>query len=156
MSNDASRPSSDINQSSNPASNTFGRAIPIFCVASVSASIEYYVKALGFKVDWQGSPGFASISRGGCNLFVCEEDQGHPGGWTWIGVSDAESLAEEFRGNGAKIRHPPTNYPWAYEMQVEDPDGNVLRFGSDPKKGEPFGPFLDMHGRLWPVSEATP
>jgi hypothetical protein len=33
-------------------------------------------------------------------------------------------------------------------MQAEDPDGNVLRFGSDPKKDEPFGPFMDMHGQL--------
>jgi predicted enzyme related to lactoylglutathione lyase len=84
-----------------------------------------------------------------------EEDQGHPGAWTWIGVSDAESLAEEYRERGAKIRHPPTNYPWAYEMQVEDPDGNVLRFGSDPKKDKPFGQFLDMHGRLWPLPQGS-
>ncbi len=134
--------------------NTFGGAAPIFCVASVRASIEYYVNALGFKVNWDAG-GFASVSRDRCCIFLCEEDQGHPGAWTWIGVSDAESLAAEFRERGAKIRHPPTNYPWAYEMQVEDPDGNVLRFGSDPKKDEPFGPFLDMHGRLWPPSQAS-
>jgi len=24
------------------------------------------------------------------------------------------------------------------EMQVEDPDGHVLRFGTDPNKNEPF------------------
>jgi hypothetical protein len=34
-------------------------------------------------------------------------------------------------------------------MQVEDPDGNILRFGSDPKKNEPIGPWLDMHGDRW-------
>lgn len=28
---------------------------------------------------------------------------------------------------------PPTSYSWALEFQVEDPDGNVLRFGSDPE-----------------------
>ena len=28
---------------------------------------------------------------------------------------------------------PPTTFPWALEMQIEDPDGNVLRIGSDPK-----------------------
>jgi hypothetical protein len=28
---------------------------------------------------------------------------------------------------------PPTNFPWALEMQVKDPDGNVLRIGSEPK-----------------------
>ena len=133
---------------------TFGSAAPIFPVTSLQASIEYYVKALGFKLDWQWQdPGvFASVSRDRCCLFLCQGDQGHPGTWVWIGVNDAESLALEYRKTGAKFRHPPTNYPWAYEMQVEDPDGNVLRFGSDPKKDEPFGPFLDMHGRLWPPS----
>jgi hypothetical protein len=33
---------------------------------------------------------------------------------------------------------PPTNFPWALEMQVEDPDGNVLRIGSEPKTDRPF------------------
>ncbi|HEY3837212.1 MAG TPA: VOC family protein [Bryobacteraceae bacterium] len=136
------------------SSHTLGGATPIFCVASVQASIEYYVKALGFKLNWNAG-GFVSVSRDRCSIMMCEQGQGHPGAWTWIGVSDTESLAAEFRERGAKIRHPPTNYPWAYEMQVEDPDGNVLRFGSDPKKDEPFGPFLDMHGRLWPPSPGS-
>ena len=138
----------------NPPSLTLGGATPIFRVASLRASIGYYVNALGFKVNWDAG-GFASVSRDRCCLFLCEGDQGHTGTWTWIGVNDTESLAAEYRQSGATIRHPPTNYPWAYEMQVEDPDGNVLRFGSDPKKDEPFGPFLDMHGRLWPPSQGS-
>jgi hypothetical protein len=56
---------------------------------------------------------------------------------------------------GARIRRPPTNYPWAFEMQVEDLDGNVLRFGSDSIPGESYGEWLDMHGRLWPFSPAA-
>jgi hypothetical protein len=27
---------------------------------------------------------------------------------------------------------PPVRRPWALEMWVEDPDGHVLRLGSDP------------------------
>ena len=133
---------------------TFGPAAPIFPVTRLQASIEYYVNALGFKLDWQYPGVFASVSRDRCCLLLCQGDQGHPGTWVWIGVKDAESLAFEYGKTGAKIRHPPTNYPWAYEMQVEDPDGNVLRFGSDSKEDEPFGLFLDMHGRLWPPSLA--
>ena len=34
-------------------------------------------------------------------------------------------------------------------MQVEDPDGNVLRFGSDPKEGQPYGEWFDMRGVRW-------
>ena len=37
-----------------------------------------------------------------------------------------------------KIRLPPTNYFWALEMHTEDPDGNVLRLGSDPLSDQPF------------------
>jgi catechol 2,3-dioxygenase-like lactoylglutathione lyase family enzyme len=129
--------------------NTFGGAIPIFRVESVDAALDHYVNVLGFKVNWK-TPGFVSVSRDRCSIFLCEGDQGHPGTWTWIGVNDAEALCTEYRGKGARIRHPPTNYAWAYEMQVEDPDGNVLRFGSEPKAAEPFGEWLDMHGRVWP------
>ena len=136
----------------NPPSLTLGGATPIFRVASLRASIGYYVNALGFKVNWDAG-GFASVSRDRCCLFLCEGDQGHTGTWTWIGVNDTESLAAEFRQSGATIRHPPTNYPWAYEMQVEDLDGNVLRMGSEPKESEPYGEWLDMEGRSWPPAE---
>ena len=122
---------------------------PIFRVRSLSASIDYYVRVLGFKLDWE-DPGIgASVSRGRFGLFLIEGDQGNPGSWVWIGVSSAETLFEEYRAAGAKVRHPPTNYSWAYEMQVEDLDGNVLRLGSEPKKDEPLGEWLDMRGHVW-------
>lgn len=121
---------------------------PIFRVGSLSASIDYYVRRLGFKFDW-GSSGFACVSRGRFRLFLCEGDQGHPGSWAWIGVDDAEALWKEYRAAGARVRHPPTNYEWAYEMQVEDPDGNVLRLGSEPKSDRPVGEWLDMSGHAW-------
>ena len=127
----------------------FGGVSPVLPVGGLAASIDHYVRVLGFTLDWEDGTGFASVSRGECSLFLCEREQGHPGTWVWIGVDDVEALAEEYRGAGARIRHPPTNYPWALEMQVEDPDGNVLRLGSEPKEGEPTGEWLDMHGRRW-------
>jgi predicted enzyme related to lactoylglutathione lyase len=51
----------------------------------------------------------------------------------WIGVGDVKALHEEYKENGARILHPPENFPWACEMKVGDPDGHVLRFGSDPE-----------------------
>lgn len=44
----------------------------------------------------------------------------------WIGVEDVKSLYQEYTEHGASILHSPTNYPWAYEMKVQDPDGHVL------------------------------
>ena len=126
----------------------FGGVNPIFRVASLVASMDYYVSRLGFKVVWQ-TPYFACVSRGKTSIFLSEGDQGHPGGWVWIGVDDAAAVYEEYRASSAKLRHPPTNYEWAYEMQVEDLDGNVLRLGSEPLNDQPIGEWLDMQGRRW-------
>ena len=127
----------------------FEGTTPILRVENLSASVDYYVKVLGFQLDWEGPGIFASVTRGKTNIFLCEQDQGHAGGWVWVGVSDAAALHEDYRQRGARIRHPPTNYEWAYEMQVEDLDGNVLRMGSEPLEGEPIGEWLDMRGDRW-------
>jgi hypothetical protein len=132
----------------NAATTIFEGNTPILRVQSVAASIEHYVQKLGFKLNWQTFC-FACVSRGRCSIFLSEGDQGHPGSWVWVGVSDADTLLEEFRRTGAKIRHLPTNYSWAYEMQVEDPDGNILRLGSEPKENMPIGEWLDMRGVRW-------
>lgn len=133
---------------SKPSPITFGGVTPILRVQDLAAGIDHYVRVLGFKLAWR-APFFASVLRGKCSLFLCERDQGHGGGWVWIGVEDTDALLEEYRGSGAKIRHLPTNYPWAYEMQVEDIDGNVLRIGSEPKRDQPTGEWLDMRGFRW-------
>lgn len=71
----------------------FGGVTPVLPVRSLSASVDYYVGTLEFKLDWQDSiSGFVSVSRGCCNLFLCEGDQGHFGTWVWIGVEDADTL----------------------------------------------------------------
>ncbi len=111
--------------------------IPILRVRSLEASIDYYLSVLGFEVDWQVPGSIASVSRDGHSIMLCEGDQGNPGTWVWIGVADA-SLFDELAAKGATIRLAPTNYSWAYEMRVEDPDGHVLRFGTEPRADHPF------------------
>ena len=122
-------------QSSRTAKVGFECVIPILRVNSLAASIRFYVDVLGFKVDWGGEDGstFASVSRDRRAIMLCEGEQGQPGTWLWIGVEDIEPLFAEYRAKGVKFREGPTNYPWAYEMKIEDPDGHVLRFGSDTK-----------------------
>lgn len=127
----------------------FHPAAPILPVADLAASLDYYVRVLGFTLDWQDAIGMASVSRERCTLMLCQGDQGHRGTWVWIGVADADTLHDELKGRGAIVRHPPNDYPWAREMQIADPDGNVLRLGSDPRVGAEPGAWLDMHGVRW-------
>jgi len=109
--------------------------IPILRVNNLAASIRFYVDVLGFKVNWGGEDGssFASVSRDGKSIMLSQGEQGHPGTWMWIGVEDIEPLFAEYSAKGAEILEKPTNYPWAYEMKIADPDGHVLRFGSEPQ-----------------------
>jgi catechol 2,3-dioxygenase-like lactoylglutathione lyase family enzyme len=126
---------------------TFEGCTPVLAVRDLRASIDYYVRVLGFHLDFEEA--IASVSRGRCALFLSEGDQGTPGAWVWLGVSDVDALHAELEAAGALIRQPPTNFSWACEMQVADLDGNVLRFGSEPKEGVPYGPWRDMRGDFW-------
>jgi hypothetical protein len=96
----------------------------------------------------------AAVSRDRAVIMLCEGDQGNHATWVWIGVNDAAVLFDEYTAKGATVRLAPTNYPWAYEMQIEDPDGHVLRFGSEPKVDRPFGEWRDMRGDNWVRSPA--
>jgi catechol 2,3-dioxygenase-like lactoylglutathione lyase family enzyme len=107
---------------------------PILRVENLEASRGYYIQRLGFSLDWD-SGGMVSVSRDGKSIMLCEGGQGQPGTWLWIGVEDADAFFTEFSAKGAHIRSPPQNFSWAYEFEVEDPDGHVLRFGSEPKPG---------------------
>jgi catechol 2,3-dioxygenase-like lactoylglutathione lyase family enzyme len=59
-------------------------------VGNLEASVDYYVNALGFKLDFRDA--IASVSRGRCAIFLVEGDQGNPGTWAWVGVDDVDAL----------------------------------------------------------------
>jgi len=110
----------------------FEGAQPILRVKDMAASVKYYFDMLGFtNADW-GNDDFTSVNRDTAGIYLCRDAQGQPGTWVWIGVEDVAVLYEEYKASGAKIRMNPKNFPWAYEMHIEDPDGHVLRFGSEP------------------------
>lgn len=112
---------------------------PILYVDDMVRSLAFYVDVLGFnKADW-GDDNFASVNRDNSGLYLCKGGQGLPGTWVWIGFDgDLFLLQEKLESKGVQVKLPPTNFSWAFEMQVEDPDGHVLRFGTDPNENEPF------------------
>ena len=113
---------------------------PILRVEDLTLSRRFYCDVLGFGLDWE-APYMISVSRDGCSIMLCAGHQGQRGTWLWIGVEDVDALHAAFTAAGAVIRDPPQNFSWAYEFQVEDPDGHVLRFGGEPRPNLPLGRF---------------
>jgi len=105
---------------------------PILRVEDMNRSLHFYVDLLGFKnADW-GSENFTSVNRDTAGIYLCQGGQGRGGAWIWIGVNDATKLHDQLKARDVPIRMPLTNQSYALEFQVEDPDGNVIRFGSEP------------------------
>ena len=63
----------------------FGGVTPIFNVGDLKRAVRYYTEVLGFHVEWE-YPVIVSVSRGQCDVFLCQGDQGHPGAWMYVGV----------------------------------------------------------------------
>ena len=125
-------------QESSVVRTRFERADPILSVADMSRSLRYYTEVLGFaNADWGGED-FTCVTRDNASIYLCHKDQGQPGTWVWVGVEDVAALYTEYTRSGATVVHPPENYPWAYEMKITDPDGHVLRFGSEPREEMPL------------------
>jgi len=108
--------------------------VPILRVENLAASARYYRDVLGFSLDWGDAEtdDMVSVSRNDHAIMLCQGGQGQPGTWIWIGVDDIVPLFADLQRKGVRFLQPPTERPWAYEMQIVDPDGHVLRFGSDP------------------------
>ena len=112
---------------------------PILSVKDMAASRHFYKDILGFEEAYWGTDAFTSISRDHSGVYLCKSGQGNPGMWIWIGFDgDIERLHRELAAHDVTIRLAPTNYSWARELHVEDPDGHVLRFGAEPDLSQPF------------------
>jgi catechol 2,3-dioxygenase-like lactoylglutathione lyase family enzyme len=115
------------------AHDELSRPIPIFSVRDLKSSERYYRDALGFKVDWEYGepPDFGSVTRAATTIFLCQGCEEPGGSWVIVFAADVDRLHRELQGKGAIIKHPPTDEPWKLrEMQVADPDGNVIRFAT--------------------------
>jgi len=110
----------------------FENSQPILRVDDMKRAVEFYVGKLGFTNASWGGEDFTSVNRDSAGIYLCLRDQGLGKGWAWIGVEDVMQLREEIVARGVKLRMEPKSFPWAKEIHVEDPDGNVIRFGSEP------------------------
>jgi len=116
-----------------PSGIYYENSQPILRVENMEAALRFYVDVLGFRNASWGTDDFTSVDRDTAGIYLCRGSQGRGGAWVWLGVDNVEVIYADLKSRGIPIRMPPTNYSWALEMHLEDPDGNVLRVGSEPR-----------------------
>ena len=98
-----------------------------------AASRDYYSKLFGWKVDLAPDPdagGYALATSGGKNVAgigPTQDPQG-PSAWMmYIGVTDAEEIAEKIQAAGGKVVAPPFDVLKSGRMAVfQDPTGAYI------------------------------
>ncbi len=126
-------------------------ARPIVRVSDLAASVAYYCQRLGFTEDWiEGGddPAVAQVSRPGVTLMLDTHTYfPKPGKPSVISLTlndvperpALHTLHRELVAAGANVTKAPFKVHWdpnVYEMNVEDPDGNVLMFWGHVAAGE--------------------
>ena len=115
----------------------FPQAVPEIPVSNVDKAADYYVKVLGFSLDWgNDSDGIGGISQGDCRMFLTNPSfrgvHGPEGPVTvWLNLhskDEVDELFERWTAAGAKIIEAVEDKSWNLrEFRVTDPDANQLR-----------------------------
>jgi glyoxylase I family protein len=108
-------------------------------VTDVARSVEFYVNALGFKLDFQRLPAFGQLSIGNLKLILSGPGASgsrpmpdgraqQPGGWNRIvlEVKDLPARITDLTKRGVRFRNEMESGPGGKQIQVEDPDGNPI------------------------------
>lgn len=108
--------------------------IPVLPAKCLKRSRDFYVETLGFKVDWGDADDalVCQVSRDGRPIMLKEDPRLGSPACVWIGL-ESDQLFAEFIAKGVSVLEGPQNQPWAYEMLIEDIDGNILWLGTEPK-----------------------
>jgi glyoxylase I family protein len=108
-------------------------------VKDVARSVTFYTQHLGFKVEHQQLPAFASVSLGDSQILLSgpgasgsrplpNGQRQEPGGWNRVvlRVSDLQTCIAALKNVGVHFRNEMEVGPGGRQIQVEDPDGNPI------------------------------
>jgi glyoxylase I family protein len=108
-------------------------------VTDVARSVTFYTSHLGFTLEHQQLPAFASVSLGDAQILLSGPQASgsrpmpngqpqQPGGWNRVvlRVSDLPAFIETLKKAGLNFRNNMETGPGGKQIQVEDPDGNPI------------------------------
>jgi glyoxylase I family protein len=108
-------------------------------VKDVARAAAFYTDHLGFRLEHQQLPAFASVSLGAFTLLLSGPgasgsrampggESQEPGGWNRVvlRVTDLPTEIEALRKAGVTFRNQLEAGPGGRQIQVEDPDGNPI------------------------------
>jgi catechol 2,3-dioxygenase-like lactoylglutathione lyase family enzyme len=119
----------------------FKATIPILRIFDVEKSKDFYVRFLGFTLDWEHhfentTPAYIQISRAGLVLHLSEHHGDCcPGSTVFVWMTGIDEFHREITSNGYKYLRPgiDTTFYDAKCVEVIDPFGNRIRFNEDLK-----------------------
>jgi len=108
-------------------------------VRDVARSAAFYTQHLGFRLEHQHLPAFASVSLQNVQILLSgpgasgsrsmpDGRQQEPGGWNRVvlRVADLPACIESLKRLGVHFRNEMELGPGGKQIQVEDPDGNPI------------------------------
>jgi len=108
-------------------------------VKDVARAAAFYTDHLGFKLEHQQLPAFASVSLGDFTLLLSGPgasgsrrmpggESQEPGGWNRVvlRVADLPARIDALKKTGVTFRNQMETGPGGKQIQVEDPDGNPI------------------------------
>jgi glyoxylase I family protein len=108
-------------------------------VTDVARSVAFYTQQLGFTLEHQQLPAFASVSLGDADILLSgpgasgsrpmpNGQRQEPGGWNRVvlKVSDLPACIDALKRAGLRFRNDMETGPGGRQIQIEDPDGNPI------------------------------
>ena len=108
-------------------------------VKDVARSVAFYTQHLGFTVEHQQLPAFASVSLSDTRILLSgpgasgsrplpNGQSQEPGGWNRVvlKVSDLPGCIAALKSAGLRFRNEMETGPSGRQVQIEDPDGNPI------------------------------
>ena len=117
-------------------------------VKDVARAVAFYTQHLGFTVEHQQLPAFASISIGDATILLSgpgasgsrpmpNGDAQQPGGWNRVvlKVVNLPGFIDQLKKAGLRFRNAMETGPGGRQIQIEDPDGNPIELFEPATRG---------------------